>query len=91
MSSYIVCESKPFLVAIILGPTIAAILVVFDHAEDEDDIQTCVDVFLVVAKMSACHHLEDVLNDLVVSLCKFTTLFTQLLLLRIFFLLLVTI
>ncbi|KAK4371058.1 hypothetical protein RND71_010533 [Anisodus tanguticus] len=37
---------------------------VFDHAEHED----------VYKLISACHHLEDVLDDLVVSLCKFTTL-----------------
>ncbi|XP_057840986.1 ARF guanine-nucleotide exchange factor GNOM [Cryptomeria japonica] len=75
---YIVCDSRPFLdhdmFAIISGPTIAAISVVFDHAEDEDVFHACVDGFLAVAKMSACHHLEDVLDDLVVSLCKFTTL-----------------
>ncbi|XP_021910172.1 ARF guanine-nucleotide exchange factor GNOM [Carica papaya] len=57
-----------------IGPTIAAISVVFDHAEHEDVYQTCIDGFLAVAKISACHHLEDVLDDLVVSLCKFTTL-----------------
>ncbi|KAG4153563.1 hypothetical protein ERO13_D04G190850v2 [Gossypium hirsutum] len=56
------------------SPTIAAISVVFDHAEHEDVYQTCIDGFLAVAKISACHHLEDVLDDLVVSLCKFTTL-----------------
>lgn len=75
---YIVCDSRPFLdhdmFAIISGPTIAAMSVVFDHAEDEDVFQECVDGFLAVAKVSACHHLEDVLDDLVASLCKFTTL-----------------
>uniref|UniRef100_A0A7N1A1Q1 SEC7 domain-containing protein n=1 Tax=Kalanchoe fedtschenkoi TaxID=63787 RepID=A0A7N1A1Q1_KALFE len=60
--------------AIMSGPTIAAISVVFDHAEYEDVFQTCIDGFLAIAKISACHHLEDVLDDLVVSLCKFTTL-----------------
>ncbi|KAM7526265.1 hypothetical protein LguiA_016167 [Lonicera macranthoides] len=64
--------------AIMSGPTIAAISVVFDHAELEDVYQTCIDGFLAVAKISACHHLEDVLDDLVVSLCKFTTLLTPL-------------
>ncbi|KAJ4964654.1 hypothetical protein NE237_016503 [Protea cynaroides] len=75
---FIMCDSRPFLdhgmFAIMSGPTIAAISVVFDHAESEDVFQTCVDGFLAVAKISACHHLEDVLDDLVVSLCKFTTL-----------------
>ncbi|KAK4763722.1 hypothetical protein SAY87_013160 [Trapa incisa] len=75
---YIVSDSKAYLdhdmFAIMAGPTIAAISVVFDHAEHEDIYQTCIDGFLAVAKISACHHLEDVLDDLVVSLCKFTTL-----------------
>ncbi|XP_047333224.1 ARF guanine-nucleotide exchange factor GNOM [Impatiens glandulifera] len=75
---FIVADSKTYLdrdmFAIMSGPTIAAISVVFDHAEHEDVYQTCIDGFLAVAKISACHHLEDVLDDLVVSLCKFTTL-----------------
>lgn len=75
---FIVTDSRPYLdhdmFAIMSGPTIAAISVVFDHAEHEEVYQTCIDGFLAVAKISACHHLEDVLDDLVVSLCKFTTL-----------------
>ncbi|GAV81216.1 Sec7 domain-containing protein/Sec7_N domain-containing protein [Cephalotus follicularis] len=75
---FIVSDSRTYLdhdmFAIMSGPTIAAISVVFDHAEHEDVYQTCIDGFLAVAKISACHHLEDVLDDLVVSLCKFTTL-----------------
>ncbi|KAJ7544085.1 hypothetical protein O6H91_09G064300 [Diphasiastrum complanatum] len=77
-SPYITCDSRPFLdhdmFAIMSGPTIAAISVVFDHTEDEDILRACVDGFLAVAKISAAHHLEDILDDLVVSLCKFTTL-----------------
>ncbi|KAM1470851.1 hypothetical protein ACFX1Q_041336 [Malus domestica] len=60
--------------AIMSGPTIAAISVVFDHAEHEEIYQKCIDGFLYVAKIAACYHFEDVLDDLVVSLCKFTTL-----------------
>lgn len=60
--------------AILSGPTIAAISVVFDHVEQEDILQTCIDGFLAIAKISACYHLDHVLDDLVVSLCKFTTL-----------------
>ncbi|KAI4299535.1 hypothetical protein L6164_032986 [Bauhinia variegata] len=75
---FIVSDSRAYLdhdmFAIMSGPTIAAISVVFDHAEYEDVYQTCIDGFLAVAKISACHHLEDVLDDLVVSLCKFTAL-----------------
>lgn len=36
--------------------------------------ETCIDGFLAVAKISAHHHVEDVLDDLVMSLCKFITL-----------------
>ncbi|GJW13804.1 ARF guanine-nucleotide exchange factor GNOM [Tanacetum coccineum] len=75
---FIVSDSRSHLdrdmFAVMSGPTIAAISVVFDHTELEDVFQTCIDGFLAVAKISACHHLEDVLDDLVVSLCKFTTL-----------------
>ncbi|XP_008796771.2 ARF guanine-nucleotide exchange factor GNOM-like [Phoenix dactylifera] len=77
-SPYIVCDSRPYLdhdmFTIMSGPTIAAMSVVFDYAEHEEVFLTCVDGFLAVAKISAFHHLEDVLDDLVVSLCKFTTL-----------------
>ncbi|CAB4270825.1 unnamed protein product [Prunus armeniaca] len=75
---FIVSNFRPHLdqdmFAIMSGPTIAAISVVFDHAEHEEIYQTCIDGFLSVAKIAACYHLEDVLDDLVVSLCKFTTL-----------------
>ncbi|KAG6492473.1 ARF guanine-nucleotide exchange factor GNOM-like [Zingiber officinale] len=78
MSPYIVCDSRPLLdlqmFTIMSGPTVAAISVVFDNAEHEEILLTCIDGFLTVAKISAHYHLEDALDDLVVSLCKFTTL-----------------
>ncbi|XP_057441916.1 ARF guanine-nucleotide exchange factor GNOM-like [Lotus japonicus] len=79
-------ETAPFIVsdcrayldydmfAMLSGPTIAAISVVFDNAENEEVYQTCVDGFLAVAKISAYYHLENILDDLVVSLCKFVTI-----------------
>ncbi|XP_068646848.1 ARF guanine-nucleotide exchange factor GNOM-like isoform X2 [Aristolochia californica] len=77
-SPFILCDGGAHLdhdmFAIMSGPTIAAISVVFDHAEQQDVLNTCVEGFLAMAKISACHHLEGVLDDLVVSLCKFTTL-----------------
>lgn len=79
---YITCDSRPLLdhdmFAIISGPTIAAISVVFDHADDEEVLRSCVEGFLAVAKICASHRLQDVLDDLVVSLCKFTTLLNPL-------------
>ncbi|KAJ8547968.1 hypothetical protein K7X08_021204 [Anisodus acutangulus] len=71
-SPSIMCDSKACLdhdvFAIMWGPTIAAISVLFDHAEHEDVYQTCIDGFLVKQRFQMCHHLEDVLDDLVVSL-----------------------
>ncbi|OMP00992.1 SEC7-like protein [Corchorus olitorius] len=79
---FITCDSRALLdhdmFAILSGPTIAAISVVFDQAEQEDVLQTCIDGFLAIAKISAHYHFGDVLDDLVVSLCKFTTLLTPL-------------
>ncbi|KAL9265189.1 ARF guanine-nucleotide exchange factor GNOM-like protein [Drosera capensis] len=77
---YIMVDSRPYLdhdmLAIMVGPTIAAISVIFDHADDEAVCQTCVEGFLAVAKVSAMYRLPNVLDDLVISLCKFTTLLT---------------
>ncbi|XP_052207942.1 LOW QUALITY PROTEIN: ARF guanine-nucleotide exchange factor GNOM-like [Diospyros lotus] len=75
---FVICASGAHLdydmFAILSGPTIAAISVVFDNVEQEDILQSCIEGFLAIAKIAACYHLDDVLNDLVVSLCKFTTL-----------------
>eukprot|EP00898_Chlorokybus_atmophyticus_P000253 jgi/Chlat1/1228/Chrsp115S01684 len=59
---------------IMWGPSVAAISVVFDHTEDEDVLRECLDGFISIAKVAAHHRLEDVLDNLVISLCKFTTL-----------------
>ncbi|KAF2944498.1 ARF guanine-nucleotide exchange factor GNOM [Oryza sativa Japonica Group] len=77
-SAYIACDSFPFLdhdmFTIMAGPTVAAISVVFDNVEHEEFLTGCINGFLSVAKLAAFYHLDDVLNDLVVALCKFTTL-----------------
>uniref|UniRef100_A0A0D9VFE3 SEC7 domain-containing protein n=1 Tax=Leersia perrieri TaxID=77586 RepID=A0A0D9VFE3_9ORYZ len=77
-SAYIACDSYPFLdhdmFTIMAGPTVAAISVVFDNVEHEEFLTGCINGFLSVAKLAAFYHLDDVLNDLVVALCKFTTL-----------------
>ncbi|KAK8553132.1 hypothetical protein V6N13_089347 [Hibiscus sabdariffa] len=75
---FICCDSRSHLdrdmFAIMSGPTIAAISVVFDQVDQEDVLQTCMDGFLAIAKISAHYHFGDMLDDLVVSLCKLTTL-----------------
>ncbi|KAK7385712.1 hypothetical protein VNO78_31524 [Psophocarpus tetragonolobus] len=79
---FIVSDSKAYLdfdmFSILSGPTIAAISVVFDNAENAEVYQTCMDGFLAVAKISAHYHVENILDDLVVSLCKFVTVFDPL-------------
>ncbi|KAK7321529.1 hypothetical protein VNO77_32270 [Canavalia gladiata] len=75
---FIVSDSRAYLdydmFSILSGPTIAAISVVFDNAENVEVYQTCMEGFLAVAKISAYYHLENILDDLVVSLCKFITI-----------------
>lgn len=50
---------------------------VFDHAEKADTLQQCVAGFLAAAKVAAAHHMGDVLDNLVVDLCKFITPFGE--------------
>ncbi|GJY21157.1 ARF guanine-nucleotide exchange factor GNOM-like protein, partial [Tanacetum coccineum] len=75
---YIICGSgdriNNEMFAILSGPTVAALSVVLDLVEQEDVLQTCIDGFLDVAKIAGCYHLGDVLDGLLVSLSKFTTL-----------------
>ncbi|KAL3526546.1 hypothetical protein ACH5RR_011202 [Cinchona calisaya] len=75
---YIFCDAGPYLdydmFTILSGPTIAAISVVFDHVEQDSVLQTCVDGYLALAKISASYNFVDALDDLVVSLCRFTNL-----------------
>ncbi|XP_009789338.1 ARF guanine-nucleotide exchange factor GNOM-like [Nicotiana sylvestris] len=77
-SPYIVCDPGPYLdydiFAMLSGPTIASISVIFDNVEQEDVWKTCINGYLAIAKIAAAYSFDDVLNDLVVSLCKFTTL-----------------
>uniref|UniRef100_A0A7N0V2E3 SEC7 domain-containing protein n=1 Tax=Kalanchoe fedtschenkoi TaxID=63787 RepID=A0A7N0V2E3_KALFE len=77
-SPFILCDSTARLdydmFTVLAGPFIAAISVVIDNTEHEEVIQTCIDGFMNIAKISACYHLNDILDNLVVSLCKFTTL-----------------
>nr|CAB3470693.1 unnamed protein product [Digitaria exilis] len=56
---------------------VATISVVFDNVEDEEVLTGCIDGFLSVAKLAAFYRLDDVLNDLLVALCKFTTLLSS--------------
>ncbi|KAI3699710.1 hypothetical protein L2E82_44175 [Cichorium intybus] len=75
---FIVCNSgdriNHEMFAILSGPTVAALSVILDLVEQEDVLQICIDGFLDVAKIAGSYHLDDVLDGLLVSLSKFTTL-----------------
>jgi len=60
--------------AVIWGSLIAAISVVFDTTYDENILQKMIDGFNLCAQISAHYHMSDVLDNLVISLCKFSML-----------------
>ncbi|CAI5458647.1 unnamed protein product [Closterium sp. Yama58-4] len=77
--AYVPCgDSRPLLdhdiFAAISGPAIAAMSVVYDHSDSPDVLRQCLQGFMDAAKICAAHCMRDALDDLVVSLCKFTTL-----------------
>ncbi|GJP74508.1 hypothetical protein CLOP_g5075 [Closterium sp. NIES-67] len=76
---YVPCgDSRPLLdhdiFAAVSGPAIAAMSVVYDHSDSPDVLRQCLQGFMDAAKICAAHCMRDALDDLVVSLCKFTTL-----------------
>ncbi|CAI5510834.1 unnamed protein product [Closterium sp. Naga37s-1] len=77
--AYVPCgDSRPLLdhdiFAAVSGPAIAAMSVVYDHSDSPDVLRQCLQGFMDAAKICAAHCMRDALDDLVVSLCKFTTL-----------------
>ncbi|KAM8924081.1 Golgi-specific brefeldin A-resistance guanine nucleotide exchange factor 1 [Pelodytes ibericus] len=59
------------------GPTIAALSYVFDKSTDETIIQKAISGFRKCAMISAHYGLSDVFDNLIISLCKFTTLSSE--------------
>ncbi|KAG7153474.1 Golgi-specific brefeldin A-resistance guanine nucleotide exchange factor 1-like [Homarus americanus] len=62
------------LFALSWGPTIASLSYVFDKSSDDAIVQRAVSGFRKCASISARYGMSDVFDNLVVSLCKFTTL-----------------
>lgn len=56
------------------GPTIAAVSVILDHASDPVLIRRALDGLLTAAKIASFHHVDEVMDSLVVSLSKFTAI-----------------
>nr|KAG5707576.1 hypothetical protein BaRGS_001124 [Batillaria attramentaria] len=65
------------LFTLIWGPTVAALSFVFDKSTDESIIQKAVSGFRKCAMISAHNNMSDVFDNLVISLCKFTTLLSS--------------
>eukprot|EP00884_Botryococcus_braunii_P022699 jgi/Botrbrau1/9112/Bobra.0305s0016.2 len=55
------------------GPTVAAVSVVLDHAEDLGVVRQALDGLLLSAKIASFHHVDEVMDSLVISLSKFTS------------------
>ncbi|XP_052766160.1 Golgi-specific brefeldin A-resistance guanine nucleotide exchange factor 1-like isoform X2 [Mya arenaria] len=62
------------LFTLIWGPTVAALSFVFDKSSDEAIISKAISGFRKCAMISAHYGMSDVFDNLVISLCKFTTL-----------------
>ncbi|XP_035670130.1 Golgi-specific brefeldin A-resistance guanine nucleotide exchange factor 1-like [Branchiostoma floridae] len=56
------------------GPSVAALSYVFDKSLDDSIIQKAISGFRKCAMIAAYYQLSDVFDNLVISLCKFTTL-----------------
>ncbi|KAF6039545.1 GBF1 [Bugula neritina] len=61
------------LFTIIWGPTIAALSFVFDKSQDSVIVQKAITGFRKCAMISAHYGLSEVFDNIIISLCKFTT------------------
>ncbi|KAM3753664.1 hypothetical protein ACB098_03G110200 [Castanea mollissima] len=59
--------------ACIAGPTVASLCAFFEHTDEEELLQECTEMLISIARI-AQYGLEDTLDQLLASFCKFTTL-----------------
>ncbi|XP_052181825.1 ARF guanine-nucleotide exchange factor GNL2-like [Diospyros lotus] len=59
--------------ASIAGPSVAVLTAIFEQADEEEILHECIEGLLSVARISQ-YRLEDTLDELLASFCKFTTL-----------------
>ncbi|KAL5771268.1 hypothetical protein ACOSP7_015422 [Xanthoceras sorbifolium] len=59
--------------ACIAGPSVAAVSAFFEHADEDDVLHECIEGLISIARI-AQYGLEDTLDELLASFCKFTTL-----------------
>ncbi|XP_020673315.1 ARF guanine-nucleotide exchange factor GNL2 isoform X2 [Dendrobium catenatum] len=74
---YILCDYKHKLCRevfnTISGLSVATICVIFEQTDDENVLQECIEGLFSIARI-ARYSLEDILDELLFSLCKYTTL-----------------
>ncbi|OVA13877.1 SEC7-like [Macleaya cordata] len=77
MEPFILCNFTNCLgrdmLASISGPTVAALSAIFEHADEDETLHECVEGLFSVARI-ARFGLEDTLDELLASFCKFTML-----------------
>ncbi|KFK26192.1 hypothetical protein AALP_AA8G214600 [Arabis alpina] len=66
-------SSNAFALSTHSGPSIAAVSAFFEHSDDDEVLHECVDALISIARV-AQYGLEDILDELIASFCKFTTL-----------------
>ncbi|EPS59939.1 hypothetical protein M569_14862, partial [Genlisea aurea] len=59
--------------AAIAGPSVATVAAVFEHSDEEEILHECIEALFSIARISQ-YGLEDTLDELLCSFCKFTTL-----------------
>ncbi|CAL8465729.1 g5265 [Coccomyxa elongata] len=64
--------------ALLWGPTVAAVSVILDHAEDRVVIRQALDGLLLCARIASCLRIDEVLDSLLASLTKYTALLNPL-------------
>ncbi|KAG9440805.1 hypothetical protein H6P81_020970 [Aristolochia fimbriata] len=74
---FMLCNFEPRICremfAAISGPTIASLSAIFEHGDEDEMLQECMEGLLAVARI-ARHGLGDILDELIACLSKFTTL-----------------
>ncbi|KAL2478990.1 ARF guanine-nucleotide exchange factor GNL2 [Forsythia ovata] len=59
--------------AAIAGPSVATLAAIFEHSDEEEILHECIEALFSIARI-AQYGLEDTLDELLASFCKFTTL-----------------
>ncbi|KAL3633139.1 Nucleolar GTP-binding protein 2 [Castilleja foliolosa] len=77
MQPFILCDFDRRLgrdmFAAIAGPSVATVAAVFEQSDDEEILHECIEALFSIARI-AQYGIEDILDELLCSFCKFTTL-----------------